>query len=206
VNGLTSQHQLYADLMDEARIRIHAMRDFITARQLWVPRLLQEFVYLQLRMLCETIALGCLIAHGDVKDRGILKSWSAAEIIQKLSKLNPDFYPRGIRIRAEGGGVHMDEYPVPQITKDELIDLWGRSGNFLHRGSAKNVIAEHGTMLNVDLDTVIALGQKIANLLDQHIISSADKRTHLVVALGGGYGAPLGQSSVWVAQSPPQQS
>jgi hypothetical protein len=205
MSGLTSQ-QLYADLMDEARVRIHAVRDIVKERHLWPPRLLQEFVYLQLRMLCETVALGCLIAHGDVKDRGTLKSWSAAEIIQKLSKLNPDFYPRGIRIRAEGGTVHLDEYPVPQITKDELIELWGKSGKFLHRGSAKNLIAEHGKMLNVNLDTVIAYGQKITNLLDQHVISSADKLTHLIVSLGGGGGAPLGRASVWVGQSPRQPS
>ncbi len=191
--------------MDEARIRICAVRDVIALRNAWAPRLLQEFAYLQLRMLCETIALGCLIAHDDVKDRKILKSWSAADIIEKLSALNPEFYPRGIRIRAEAGIVNLDEYKVPQMSKNELIDLWSKSGNFLHRGSAKSLFAERGQLLNVNLDLVVEHGQKITNLLDQHVISSANKRKHLVVALGGGGGAALGKASVWVAESPPQQ-
>jgi hypothetical protein len=198
---LTPQQRLYADLMDEARIRIHALRDAIDARNLWVPRLLQEFAYLQLRMLCETVAIGCLIAHGDIVDRKTFKSWNAADIIQQLSKLNLDFYPHGIRIRVDGDTVHLDEYPVPQMTKQELIDLWGKSGNFLHRGSAKNLVAEQDKMLNVDLDAIIQHGQKILSLLDQHIISSTDKKRHLLVALGGG-GATAGRASVWFAQSP----
>ena len=96
---LSPQQQLYADLMDEARVRIHAIRDIIDARNLWAPRLLQEFAYLQLRMLCETIAVGCLVAHGDVQDRTTLKSWRPGDMIRKLGELNPDFYPRGVRIR-----------------------------------------------------------------------------------------------------------
>jgi hypothetical protein len=73
--SLSPDHQIYADLMDEARLRIHAMRDAIAERDHWVPRLLQEFAYLQLRMLCEIIAVGCLVAHGDVKATGTLKLW-----------------------------------------------------------------------------------------------------------------------------------
>ena len=88
---LSPNHQIYADLMDEARIRIHAIRDIIHARDSWTPRLLQEFVYLQLRALCETIALGCLVAHGDVKSRSTLKEWKIPAIMKEMEKLNPDF-------------------------------------------------------------------------------------------------------------------
>jgi hypothetical protein len=203
--GLSPQHQLYADLMDEARIRIHAVRDMIEARHLWAPRLLQEFAYLQLRISCETIAVGCVFAHGDVKDPKTLKSWRPKEMINKLSQLNPDFYPRGIRIRAEGGVVNLDDYPVPQLTKRELIDLWDECGSYLHRGSADRLVRKHGEMLNVDLSKITEQCQKILNLLDQHVISSADKTKHLIVALGVGGGAPLGQASIWLAESPPQK-
>jgi hypothetical protein len=202
MTGLSPQHQLYADLMDESRIRVHAVRDIIDARNLWTPRLLQEFAYLQLRMLCETIAVGCPVAHGDVEGRNTLKSWRPNDIIRRLGELNPDFFPRGVRIRAEGGVVNLDDYPVPQLTKRELIDLWDECGRYLHRGSAKNIMGEHGKMLDVDLTKIMDQGQKILNLLDQHVISSADKTKHLIVALGGGGGAPLGQASVWLAESP----
>jgi hypothetical protein len=202
MSALSSEQQLYADLMDEVRIRIHALRDIIAAKESWIPRLLQEFAYLQLRMLCETVALCCLIAQGEIKDRKTFRSWRPAEIIDKLSELNPDFYPRGIRIRVAPNGVNLDDYPVAQMTKEELIDLWDRSGNFLHRGSARNLIGEQGKLLNVNLDVIMTYGQKLLNLLDQHVISSADKKFHLIVSLGGGGGAPVGRAAIWVAESP----
>lgn|SRR6266404_1107933 len=187
--------------MDEARWRIHAMRDAIAARDRWVPRLLQEFSYLQLRMLCEVIAVGCLVAHGDAKDAGTLKLWKAPDIIKRLEQLNPDFYPRGVRFRKlPNGGTHLDDYNVPQLTKAGLVQLWERSGSFLHRGKAKTLIAAHGKVLSVNLDTIIQHGQKILNLLEQHIISSADKKTHLLVALAAEDTG--GNAMVAVAASP----
>jgi hypothetical protein len=198
---LNPEHQIYADLMDEARLRIHTMRDAMAAKDRWVPRLLQEFSYLQLRMLCEIIAAGCLVAHGDAKDAGTLKLWRAPDIIEKLEQLNPDFYPRGVRFRKlPSGGAHLDNYNVPQLTKAELVKLWERSGSFLHRGKAKTLIATHGKVLNVNLDTIIQHGQKILNLLEQHIISSADKKSHLLVALAAEETG--GNAMVWVAASP----
>jgi hypothetical protein len=197
---LSPGHQIYADLMDEARIRIHAIRDIINARDSWTPRLLQEFVYLQLRTLCETIALGCLVAHGDVKSRSTLKKWDIPAIMQEMEKLNPDFYPRAVRIRFVPGGVHLDEHNVPTLSKTELIKLWERSGSFVHRGSAKDLLATQGKPIVVNLDPVIEWGQKILNLLEQHFISSADKKSHLLVALS--HVESGGRSSVWVAASP----
>jgi hypothetical protein len=197
---LNPSRQTYVDLMDEARLRIHAVRDGINSRNSWVPRLLQEFCYLQLRMLCEIIAVGCLIAHDDVKDKSTLKSWKIPEIMTRLEELNARFYPRGIRLRKHAGGVHFDDYPVPQLSKVELIELWERSGSFLHRGSAKNLIAATGKILNVDLDMVINYGQKILNLLEQHVISSADNKAHLLVALASDDAG--GNAMIWVAQSP----
>jgi hypothetical protein len=198
ITPLSPENQIYADLMDEARLRIHAVRDAIVARDRWVPRLLQEFAYLQLRALCEIIAVGCLVAHGNVKDAATLKLWRIPDIMKRLEKLNADFYPRGVRFRPvpSSGVTYLDDYNVPQLSKQELIQLWERSGSFLHRGSAKTLIVEHGKVLNVNLDTIILHGQKILNLLDQHIISSADKKSHLLVSLAAGDAG--GRAMVWV--------
>jgi hypothetical protein len=135
---LKPEHQIYGDLMDEARLRIYAIGDAVDTRDRWVPRLLQEFAYLQLRMLCEIIAVGCLVAHGDVKNAGTLKSWKIPDIMNKLKELHTNFYPRGVRFRKlPSGGLHLDDFNVPQLSKSELVRLWERSGSFLHRGSAK---------------------------------------------------------------------
>ena len=199
--ALNPEQQIYADLMDEARLRIHALRDGIDARNHWVPRLLQEFLYLQLRMLCETIAVGCLVAHGDIKNAGALKLWQAPIIIKELENLNPNFYPRGVRFRkSPSGETCLDDYAAPQLSKADLVSLWNRTGSYLHRGSAKNLLAEHGKVLNVNLDPIILHGKKILNLLEQHIISSANGKGHLLVALAADDAG--GNAMVWVARSP----
>ena len=197
---LSPGQQIYADLMDEARIRIHAMRDAINARGSWAPRLLQEFLYLQLRTLCETIALGCLVAHGDVKNRSTLKRWGIPAVMKEMEKLNPDFYPRPVRIRFLPEVVKLDDYSAPTLSKAELVKLWERSGSFVHRGSAKDLLAAQASELVVNLDPVVEWGVKILNLLDQHVISSADKKSHIVAVLS--HVESEGRSKVWIAKSP----
>ncbi|MGO9935343.1 MAG: hypothetical protein ACLPV8_26495 [Steroidobacteraceae bacterium] len=197
---LNPGQQLYVDLMDEARIRIHAIRDVVQAKDSWVPRLLQEFVYLQLRILCEIIAVGCLVAHGDITQRDTLKSWKLTEIMRALENLNADFFPKGIRIRVDSVGVHLDDYNVPQLSKTELIRLWEQSGNVLHRGSAKRLLSETGKPIVVNLDPIIEDSLKIKNLLEEHIISSADRKKHLIAALS--HHQAGGNAIVWVANAP----
>src|SRR5215207_6975630 len=70
--------QLYADLLGEAKIRIGIINHFITGKAELPGPLIRESAFLQLRMLCELIALGCLVAHGDITRRTKLrKEWSA---------------------------------------------------------------------------------------------------------------------------------
>ena len=190
--------QLYANLMDEARVRLHAVRDAIEIRDTWAPRLLREFCWLQLRMLCEEIAIGCLIAHGDIKNKSALKSWNLPDIMKKLESLNAESFPRGVRFETNSLGVHIADYNLPQLSKKELIILWQKSGNFLHRGSAKSLFLEPEKGPVVDLDEILMWGQKIKNLLEQHIITSADQKRHILAALSADeFG---GRSSVWFAE------
>jgi hypothetical protein len=59
----------YCALMEEIKRRGEAIR--ITASGQLAdripPRMAEELCYLQLRMICELIALGSLVAHGDIK-------------------------------------------------------------------------------------------------------------------------------------------
>ena len=190
--------------MDEARQRIHAMRDVILDRDRWLPRLLQEFCYLQLRMLCEQIAVGCLIAHGEVKNKRTLKNWKIPDVMKQLQAMNPDFYPRGIRVRQIEHRVHLDEYDVPQLTKSDLIRLWQRSGEYLHRGTAEKIFNERPEGPVVDISEIIQWVQKIINLLEHHVISSSDKSRHLIVFLSSEEHG--GKTFLFTADGPAQYS
>ena len=100
--GMTPQHQqqsiigAYAAIMDEVKIRLDDINMLIGNRGGLAGHVVAESCYLQLRMCCELIALGCLVAHGDIeatKSKGLQKVYSAEKIIQVLAKLHPDFYP-----------------------------------------------------------------------------------------------------------------
>jgi hypothetical protein len=201
LSKLDEARRLYADLMDEARWRLHALNRAIAERDQWAPKLLNEFCYLQFRMLCEQIAVACLVAHGDVTRKGIQKKYEPHIIMAELEKINPDFFPKGKRIRVDGEGVHLDDYDVPQLTKKELFKLWSLAGNELHQKNAKGRFANLGRPIVVNVDPLIAYTNKLVALLDQHVISSADKRTHLVVALS--HEQANFECLVSVAKSPP---
>jgi hypothetical protein len=61
--------ELYCGLMEEIKIRQQVIST-ILERKLSLPvRVAHELCYLQLRMICELIAIGCLVAHGDITRR-----------------------------------------------------------------------------------------------------------------------------------------
>lgn len=92
----------YRRVMEEAKLRALSMNTVLSgAIALPVP-LLNEFCYPQLRILCELIALGCLVAHGDIhetKSRDFQKSYHAGDIVKRLAKLHPNFYPSPRKLR-----------------------------------------------------------------------------------------------------------
>src|SRR3981081_1016837 len=105
-----SAMNIYSGLMDEMKIRLDAVEFAISGLLQFHPIIHREFSYLQLRMICELIALGCLVAHGDIpatKSKTLRRAWSADEIFKALEKLHPDFYP----------------HPVEQITVPGWMEL-----------------------------------------------------------------------------------
>jgi hypothetical protein len=88
---------IYAHLMDEVRSRLDAITSL---RRGTIPPLppfiTYEIGYLQLRMVCELIAIGCLVAHGDIQATRVgklLKAKFPNTIIDELEKLHQNFYP-----------------------------------------------------------------------------------------------------------------
>jgi len=85
---------IYANLMEEARFRIEAMNAALSGRLPLPDMILEEFIYLQIRLLCEIVALGCLVAHGDFTQDQLTKlrdTYDADTIIKNLTPLSPHF-------------------------------------------------------------------------------------------------------------------
>lgn len=194
--------KVYTSIMEEAKFRALSINT-LTGPQIALPvPLLREFCFLQLRMLCELIALGCLVAHGDIEETklpALQQSYNAGDIVKRLEKLHANFYPSPRKLVFNPGHVHLEDYDREFLTKDELLTLYGRCGDVLHRGSLRRLLDPKNQSPTDFLD-IQHWGQKVLNLLSVHIISRIGGNFHLVVALE----APQvgGNVLVSVAESP----
>jgi hypothetical protein len=198
---------IYANLMEEAKARIAAIDAAINRRLSLPDMIVEEFAYLQLRLLCEIVALKCLIAHGDFTQEKLNKlrdEYDADTIIKKLAALNSTFYPIPVRMTVRSpspgdpGEVRLDAVPDGAfLTKAELLALYGRTGNYLHRGKLRK-LDSRPPYTGINLPRVTEWAAKVVRLLEQHRIRSPDNKKHWLCAISG----PDGKVMMAFAQSP----
>jgi hypothetical protein len=184
----STEHKMYLALMGEVRLRMLALEREINIRNRWEPWMLEEFGYLQLRLTCESIALACLIAHGDVTRKKTLKLDQPPEIMRRLEEITPNFFPRPGQLWIINGHPQLQQTTQPALSKRELIQLWRRSSDYLHRGTAEGLQAERGKDFSVDLEVFTAYIHKIRSLLETHAILGADNKHQLIVHISHGPG------------------
>jgi hypothetical protein len=175
----------YVSIMREIKQRAESINS-ITGSNLGVPPpFLQEYGYLQLRMICELVGIACLVAHGDIADdaRGVNpKSYKPGEILNALEALHPSFFPTPRTMNFKENEVELLVGNPNAITKAELISLWGRSGDYLHRGGLKKLGSSNVTG-PVNFQALNETGQKILDLLSVHLISRVGGNFHFLTAL-----------------------
>src|SRR3954447_4371271 len=103
---------LYLTLMEELKIRLNCIA-MAAAGATGLPHsIAREICFLQLRMICEVIGFGCLVAHGDIeatKVRRFQDKYHPGEIMTGLEKLHPDFYPHPITSNRTAPNAHSME-------------------------------------------------------------------------------------------------
>ena len=174
------------------RVEFEAIDQMLLQRQtVLADQLTREFCALQLRMLCELIALGCLVAHGDIpatRTSKLVGTPYADRIMAALDRLHPEFYPRPVRQTGHG----VEDVTTGSLSKDELVKLVGICGNALHRGSAKKLLRPQ----TLPRDDIIEWAQKIRTLLDIHWFTLSDGRPHYLCSMTGGEGGKVGVSYI----------
>lgn len=172
------RNTLYANLMDEVKVRIDIISTVANGRGAFPTVITREFCYLQLRMLCELVALSCLVAHGDIaslKSHKIGRSYSADEILDRLTHLRPHFYPLAInqkKATQSGIGFELEVVEPSPLPKEQLLALYGLTHRYVHRGSLKKLLSmETPIDVRVNILDIIAWAQKINNLLSNHAIA-----------------------------------
>lgn len=178
----------YADILNEISARIEIM-DMAINRQMnpgLTAPFIREISYLQLRMMCELVAIGCLVVHGDIDDAksvSLQKEYAADRIINRLENLHPNFYPKPVRLTVEDSTTHIDSITEGFLTKDDLIRLYYQCGEKLHRGKLGNFKITSDKMMQGDYSDILGWGKKFIALLEQHHITSKDNLSHFICAL-----------------------
>lgn len=198
----------YSILMSEVKHRILAIDRLLNTKTGFPFAVAEEFCYLQLRMICECIALGCLVAHGNFKatqSNKLRRAYSATALMKALAKLNPDFYPQRM---VRGPENVMAPIAVPTFSRDELEDLYGRSHRRLHRGNVENIMAVRGSVDDV-FSEILKWIQKIIDMLGKHIILLDRKPGLAIFCQMGPIRQPMSvvtQLYAWPERAKPQHS
>jgi hypothetical protein len=190
----------YRDLMLEIKERTLSIGEVAGGRTALRGPLAKEFCFLQLRMVCECIALSCLVAHGDLKEiqaPNFQKETAADLLMKKLEGLHPDFYPHPVRIEVKEQGVMLSEMTEPFLTKAELIKLVRHCGQQVHRGSIKKYnFSPTPQQLANDFAAIMSWANKILRLTEQHKVVMQSGRHYVLCILSHG---PKQEVSVFTA-------
>ena len=193
---------LYTLLMHEVKVRHTCIRKLLEEKTGFDAVFIREFSFLQLRMICEAIALGCLVAHSDIQatqTRGFRKLWSASEIIERLEKLHPDFFPIPFEGRETSPGhFHFGLGPQSALTKADLLKLYGKCGSVLHRGT-RDRLGPAKAPTQADFLDIAERTVALRNLLQNHFILMLGGQTVFVCEMGGG---PLGTPKTSIGMAP----
>jgi hypothetical protein len=186
--------ETYRKLMLEIKVRVSTINALLFDQRGIPSAHVREFLALQIRMICETIGLGCLVVHGDLVEKlpaNFRKTYAPGEIFAALDNLHDDFFPVPIQPQKAATGWHMADYEgAAHIAKPEIRLVWSRCGDLLHRGSLKSLAAE-GRPVQKNFDDLTEWKQKIQNLLINHRIIRADRKISFIAMLqvdgiGGG--------------------
>lgn len=143
-----------------------------------------EFAYLQLRMICETIALACLTVHGEIRGAAKIKAmYEADKIIKRLGQLHPNFYPRPTKqasSKDEFGVWRNHDIASGFLTREELRDLYIECGGTLHRGRLKDIGRKPPERSR---ERALRWSEKIWMLLEHHVIQTIDEDVQFIALM-----------------------
>ncbi len=152
---MTPDHtEMYRELMTEIWHRAEFIRQFLAIPQLGIYNVTRiESICLQVRMILENIALGCLVANGEHLDslpRRIKKAYHADIILRRLDTIVPECYPQPLVLvdrkpdaSIASKDIDLDRYigewvePPPDewLNRTEFRKVYGCIGNILHARS-----------------------------------------------------------------------
>lgn len=200
----------YCALLEEIKRRHDIIGRTLDGEYAMDLRTAEELCFFHLRMICELIAVSCLVVHGDIQEArtGKLKSaYQADMIIRALGKLHSDFYPRpGKQVIHPDGSIEVLNVESGFLTKEELIKLYHRCGDVLHIGALDELNMKWNREVNIE--AVRDWYQKIVVLLDHHQITLVRRNTEIWAMMNTrGHGGRVSAAIMTktASKSPPEE-
>jgi hypothetical protein len=133
---MPNEAEIYADYMTGVRMRLDEIGRILAVAEM--PEFAkQELTFLQLRKALELIAFASLAANKDAYAAvfpTFAEDWKAKRILEKIEKINPEFYPMALNAPEEiaPGRKHFSRPDSGFMTKDEFLGLYQIASEVLH--------------------------------------------------------------------------
>lgn len=138
----------YCNLLEELKLRMKAVQDIVNGKvsiaSFGHPYFADDFVFLQIRKILEIVAFGSMSSNIELYRKTYEKyatHWRAKDILQKLERINKDFYPlplkpsneRPARDSAKLNNAYvLENVRSGFLTKDEFEFLYDCSSRVIH--------------------------------------------------------------------------
>ena len=197
----------YVQCRDEIVKRKKFIQDFYVASLNRFPEpVVAETIGLQIRKILELIAKASLVANRTVLADVSLwfkRDWNAKDILERIEKVNPDFYPDAVREKRvyQTGNLKAEWEDAPGgicLSKDEFIDAYDTLGDLLHARDPSDPID-----FRKFLEKTQGWESKIHELLGMHKIRLLGSDTFCLVQMNVN-GSP--KWSQWIAVEPSDQN
>lgn len=187
-----SRAKYYGQLMVEIKERCDEMRSLLVdGPDKLRGRSRFELLYFHVRMICENLALACLVCHGaspEARLASFSDQYRADTILKILSQRSDYHYPVAVRtvISAYGAPDHfitLDPQPMPALA---LKKYYLKADSGLHVGRVRNTIK--GTYHEYDGNYLNEFISSLIAHMNQHTIYLRDTDLMLYVGMENGKG------------------
>lgn len=140
-----------------------------------------EFIYLQIRLILETIILSTVAANNKLYSefiRTIKKEWNIDRIMNKIKRHNPNYYPKPIIMNKKEQSFCNVSLDYIYLTEEDYKSIYIKCGNWLHVGDVSRSQKEKD-YIN-EFKNVKLYYNKINNLLFNHTIYLDDNSLYFI--------------------------
>ena len=185
--------RIYCQLMEEVKARTETVYELAndlkqteTEKEFRHNIFVFEGLYLQLRKICELLALSALLIHNcdDLESPiGKMDEYAADKLINIVSKINLDGFPKPVSV-----GQTDEENETIYLRDDDYIfdgsdlkTLYRQCGDLMHIGTLSEILRVKQREVNQDF--IIEWSLKIIKGLGTHAIGFPDGKRYLFVVM-----------------------